>query len=383
MQFPYPEANPLERLRIYDSLVMNADRWKLAHHYHSHRQSIVYQSLYQPGIVYGLGITVLQEPPKESSLTFQNRDRQRQEVRWIEIQPGVAIDHQGNPIVVDEKTDRSYRIAFDVFENRTRTIYIVVRYVDPEELQYSDQTTTIQDRFRFEQRTDPPEFGEIELCRIELGSNRVVLKLPDDLFKPGTNEIDVRYRLQAQFRAQAMLRIGTVQPWQPEISAAIAALTRSLAAIFPTLQCQTHSSAVASESLSNYDVLYVEPELLKLGNRESDEYLQECGGVYLSIVSDASSAPSELVSWQDHQHFVRLQPFLFTKLPESFGLWLAPQGDRIVITRSLIKAWLGENLTRQDIRTAHEIGINILHFIWQRRRLFQSLQSRSSEGGFR
>ncbi len=377
-QFPYPEAIPLERLRIYDSLVMNADRWRLAHHYHGHRQSIIYQSLYQPGIVYGLGITVLAEPPEHSNQTFQNRDRQRQEIRWIEIQPGVAIDHQGNPIVVDQNTDRNYRIAFDVLENRTCTVYIVMRYVDPEQLQHSAQTTTIQDRFRFDQKTDPPEFGEIELCRVELGSNRVVLAVPSNPFDPDTNQIDVRYRLQAQVRSQAMLQIGTLRQWQPQIHDAISALSRSCNSLFPKLQSSLHSSTTPFDQLSHDDIVYVEPESLDFRNSYLDEYLQESGGVLLSIVPDGSSAPSGLIDWKDHGHFVRSQPFLFTQLPESVGLWIAPQGEVIVTTQSLANAWLGTGSTRQEIRTAHELGINILHFIWQRRQLFKSLPSQIS-----
>lgn len=376
--FPYPEAHPLERLRIYDSLVMNADRWRLAHNYHNQRQSIVYQSLYQPGIVYGLGIKVLEEPPKDSHKEFQERDRTRQEIRWIEIQPGVAIDHQGNPIVVDKNTDRSYRVAFDVLEDRDRTVYIVVRYVNPDQLQHSDQKATIQDRFRFDQRTDPPEFGEIELCRIKFGSDRVVLKLPSDPFNPQANEIDVCHRLQAKVRSQATLQIGTLKHWQVEIQPAIAALANSCPALFPTLQCDLDESTAPSEQLSYYDVLYVEPESINFRNSYLDEYLQNDGGVLLSIVPDESSVPASLDPWQKHDHFVQSQPFLFTQLPDSVGLWIAPQGEVIAITQSLADAWLGENSTRQEIRTAHELGINLLYFIHQRRQLFQSLSSRAS-----
>jgi hypothetical protein len=379
-QFPYPEANPLERLRIYDSLVMNADRWKLAHHYHGQRQSVVYQSLCQPGIIYGLGITVLEKPPEGSSKKFQDRDQQRQENRWIEIQPGIAIDHQGNPIVVDQNTDRSYRIVSDVFKEDTRTVYIVLRYVDPEQLQHASQNPTIQDRFRFIQSTDEPKFGEIELCRIKLVSNRVALEIPPDPFNPENNQIDVRYRIKAKFRPQATIQIGTLKAkWQPQISNALNALTNSLAALFPALRCEIDPDPVSSEELSRYDVLYVDPELINLQDSDLDkfadldEYLRERGGVLLSVVPDQSSSPSGLRDWNNHDQFVRSQTFLFTQLPQSFGLWIAPQGERIVITQSLLNAWLGNHLTREEIRTAHELGINILHFIWQRRQLFQFL----------
>jgi hypothetical protein len=372
--FPYPEANPLERLRIRDGLVMNADYWRLAHNYHSQRQSVVYQALCQPGIVYGLGITILEEPPEDSNKTFQDRDRQRREKRWIEIQPGVAIDHYGNPIVVDEKTDRSYRIAFDGLEDRTRIIYVVVRYVNPEQLEPISQADTMHDCFRFGQRTDPPECGEVELCRIELGSGPVVLESPTNPFAPAINQIDVKYRLQAQFRSQTHLQIGTLQQLPDPTDEALKALTKSLSALFPTLQCDVHSSVFPAEQLTNYDVLYIAPESLE--SRVSKEF-QERGGVLLLVVPDSGSVPPTWIAWENlKEHLVqlKLQPFRFTQLPQAIGVWIAPKGDAIAISQSLVTAWLGDHLTRSEIRTAHELGINILNFIRHRRQLFQALQ---------
>lgn len=381
VNFPYPEANPLQRLLVHDSLVMNADRWQLAHNYHGQRQSVIYQSLCQPGIVYGLGVTILDEPPADSHQTFQDRDRQRQEKRWIEIQPGVAIDHYGNPIVVDAKTDRRCRIAFDALEDGTRTIYVVVRYVNPEQLKHETHATTISDRFRFDQRTEPPELGDVELCRIELSSDQVVLEKPSNPFTPTHNQINVKHRRQAQFRSQTHLQIGVLmKDWPDQTHDAICALTNSLVALFPTLQCSVHQSVAHSEQLANYDVLYVESESLE--SQASKEF-QECGGVLLSVVPDDSSKSSNWIDWEhlkEHKHLVQLQsqPFRFTQLPEtpkSTKLWIAPEGESIAISQSLLLAWLGDNLTRSEIRTAHELGINILNFIGHRRRLFQSLQS--------
>jgi hypothetical protein len=53
-------------------------------------------------------------------------------------------------------------------------------------------------------------------------------------------------------------------------------------------------------------------------------------------------------------------------------------GGIIVIIGNLSIAWgLDETLSlpRETIRTAQEMGINILHFAWRRRQLMQSLNS--------
>lgn len=95
-----PPINPLQRLHVYNSLMMNAERWQLAHEYHRHRQNVHYQSLNEPGIVCGLGVRVI-VPPDDAPARFRDQ-------RWLEIQPGIAIDLEGNPIIVDPSIDRKF-----------------------------------------------------------------------------------------------------------------------------------------------------------------------------------------------------------------------------------------------------------------------------------
>ncbi|MEL7227444.1 MAG: hypothetical protein AAGL17_22085, partial [Cyanobacteria bacterium J06576_12] len=84
--------SPLQRLQVDDGMLITADHWQLAHQYHRQRQTIHYESLHKGGIVSGLGVSVGPIPEEAS-----NRYRQP---RWLTIQPGLAIDNQGNPIVV-------------------------------------------------------------------------------------------------------------------------------------------------------------------------------------------------------------------------------------------------------------------------------------------
>ncbi len=76
---------------------------------------------------------------------------------------------------------------------------------------------------------------------------------------------------------------------------------------------------------------------------------------------------------------MRSQPFLFGALPHIEGqqieLW---SGCGVILVRgALSSAWgLDEEYLRDrnEIRTAQELGINILHLAWRRRQMTQLMQ---------
>ncbi|MEM8715156.1 MAG: hypothetical protein AAGE92_05170, partial [Cyanobacteria bacterium P01_G01_bin.4] len=57
-----PTPQIFERLRVTDGLLIDRERWQLAHNYHRQRQNLHYQSLQQPGIVCGLGVASIAAP---------------------------------------------------------------------------------------------------------------------------------------------------------------------------------------------------------------------------------------------------------------------------------------------------------------------------------
>jgi hypothetical protein len=79
---------------------------------------------------------------------------------------------------------------------------------------------------------------------------------------------------------------------------------------------------------------------------------------------------------------LRTQPFLFAALPtiNEQPIQILTGGGIIVVIGNLSSAWgLDEefSLPRETIRTAQEMGINILHFAWRRRQLTQLLHKDS------
>jgi hypothetical protein len=379
--FPYPSPEPLERLRVHDNLTINAKRWLIAHEYHRKRQNIIHQSLYQPGIVHGLGIQLIEA----------TEDNPRQ---CIKIQPGIAIDIWGNPIIVKKEEEFSFK-----FDNHTRdisTIYIIIKHFvpsnDSENSYISDE---MEEQFNLYQSYQPPkpQSGEIELCRIEVEAGNRVIKIPDNFIVPIKNEININYRLQAQPRIMNSLYLGTI----PQLTENCNCLAESLPVLFPNLNVTVHDNLDLQEISNIYDVIYLPFSQINTQNSHIiKDFLDNQRVVFIEDtlednISQTSncedfirqyllSESQELKPWESllfEKHPLTRKPFLFTELPEfnqqKVNLKISSCGKLIVATGKLSNAWSGMFSPRYDIRVAHELGINILHFVWQQRYLHQLL----------
>jgi Domain of unknown function (DUF4159) len=403
--FPTPPIDPFELLHIYDGLMMNRKRWLLAHDYHRRRQNVHYQSLNQPGIVCGLGVRLI-DPPTEVSAQFRDR-------RWLEIQPGIAIDVEGNPIVVDDAIDRKYRIRTETPVTGTLTVYLVVSYVEPDNPERQQNTEVLREWFRFDERTHPPSAKEIELCRIKLQPGTVKLENPTDVLFPEFNQLDLRYRIQAQARPQAVVKVAQMKQKETDdwyntarqnlsdrYRENLSFLIQSVAALYPQLQAETEIGQVSLQtpkSVAPYDLLYLADwQIVELDEAEIytlKTYLKTGGIILMDSPTNNESLvdrideivtqelETDLQSWQElsRNHPLRTQPFLFASLPNinqsPIQLWQG--GGIILVTGDLSNAWgLDDELSlnRNDIRTAQELGINFLHFALRRRQMVQLLQ---------
>ena len=448
---PPPKTQPFERLQVHDGLLMNADRWRRAHEYHRQRQNVHYQSLNQPGIVCDLEVRLIPAPDEVST---QYRDG-----RWVQIQPGIAIDVFGNIIVVPEPID--YRIATEPPTAEPVMVYLVVSYVDPDKLRRKEQREFVQETFRIDEKPSPPSEFEVELCRILLAEDTVQLENPTDVFFPQKNALDLRYRTQARSRPQGVVRIAQINPLHSsdlQTLSNLSYLLQSVAALYPawegadevgqmTLQPEEKGEKT---KLSDYDLLFLTYQRSRSLKKPQWETLQkyiEAGGVLLievptigtniknltaeqqklkqeiaNLKKNANGEDSglstslprleaklnavkndleqeideislafkgfaqqagtslELVDSLPRNYPLRTEPFLFAGLPtiNDQPIHLLIGGGIIVIIGNLSIAWgLDETLSlpRETIRTAQEMGINILHFAWRRRQLMQSLNS--------
>jgi len=398
---PLPEVRPLNRLNVYDSLIINADRWLRAQTYHRDRQNLHYQSLNHPGIVCGLGVRVI-EPPSEAPARFRDR-------RWLEVQPGIAIDLNGNPVIVTGEVNRKIRIASDAPQRGAITVYLVVSYVEPDHLGHPQDAEELREWFRFEEKTTPPDELELELCRIQLEPGEVCLTLPQDPLQPRTSQTDLRYRVLIQSRPQAVVRVaqiagknqGTIQPCYQNFFA----LSRASAALYPSLQSVVEPNPVRQMAgiTLPYDLLYLngqqinqlqEPDWLGLRN-----FLKIGGVILVETALEGETLESlkqsftqqfqvHFVAWEDSDkesgdpavellQLVQTQPFLFALPPtlqqQPIQVWLG--GGVVLVVGELSSAWGGRTqsaaLPRHEICAAQEFGINLLYFAWRRRYLSQ------------
>ncbi|MCF4969149.1 DUF4159 domain-containing protein [Nostoc sp. CMAA1605] len=385
------ELKPLERLQVQDGLLINAEKWQRSHNYHRQRQNIHYQSLNQPGIVYGLGVCLISVPQGISS--------QYNDGRWLQIQPGLAIDIHGNPIIVPQAID--FHVSADITEDKPRLIYLVVSYVDPDDLQRQKVAEFEPESFRIEEKTTPPHALEVELCRIVLQPGLIPLKNPQDVFYPDLNSLDLRYRPIARSRHSAVVRVAYLQTNTPEVSDHFANLCYLLKAnehLTQTIQgfgsvdrIPLHLQHI--DQAVFYDLLFttgnqplsLDPQ--ELTNLKS--YL-DAGGVLLvesptdaidrldSVVdiADKFNTPLEDLRKLDRNHPMRTNPFLFAALPviNQKPIQILIAGGIVLVIGDLSAAWgIDEKLTlpRETIRTAQELGINILYFAWSRKQMTQ------------
>ncbi|HBL14549.1 MAG TPA: hypothetical protein DD379_24805 [Cyanobacteria bacterium UBA11162] len=454
--WPPPPIQQFERLKVTDGLLINAQRWQLAHQYHRHYHNAYYQSLHQPGIVCGLEVRITSAP---AEVTAKFRDD-----RWVEIQPGIGIDLFGNFIVVPKA--ETYRIASEVATEEPLMVYLVARFRDPDELKTRRTDERVTETFRIDEKTTPPSQGDVELCRILLKPGKVQLENSKDVFFPSYNNLDLRYRLQAQSRPQTIVQVATYKKptvssqdfgslmipvrddsEQDRIVSNLTYLLQSVGGLYPHLQGSDEIGQLTlqptdGENVFDYDLIFLSDRQWQSLNDPEIELLRkyvESGGVLLVEASTQGTAIEELTNvkqeldkaiadigddlqlWGQRQeleaereaiatdlakeisnitqlfqdltsawetplesleqlnrnHPLRTKPFLFSALPSinQQPIQLLIGGGIIVIVGSLSSAWgLDENLSvsRETIRTAQEMGINILHYAWRRRQLMGS-----------
>ncbi|MEO1403202.1 MAG: hypothetical protein AAFV72_18410 [Cyanobacteria bacterium J06635_1] len=404
--------SPLQRIQVNDGMLITADHWQIAHSYHQQRQTIHYAALHQGGIVSGLGVSVGPIPEGAPSKYRQPR--------WLTIQPGLAIDAQGNPIVV-AKSESCYLSAQPTEES---TIYIVLKHSER-----SSQADIVQEAFQILEKDVPAEADEVELCRVRMMAGSGAIATPDNVFSPTANQLDLRYRQPVQPRPQLTARVAAWSRRRERIPQ-FEGLFESLPSLYPALRGQIISQPLKSDlSYLAYDefcqcdrteqhrlALYlkrggvmlieatagalgelyqVEAELRVAAKRQgTTPSLQAAAEQELieiqSCIQDAVAqlaAPlqafleTESLALPDAgnlpaEHRLRSQPFRFGYWPtlNSQPIGFYGWGGLLLLVGPLPQAWGHlSDLPRDEIRSAQELGINLLKFAAHRRQMHQWL----------
>ena len=297
--FPYPEIQSFERLEVSDGLMINSERWRLAHEYHHQRQNVQFQSLFSPGIVCGLGVAPI-APPADMPAKFRDG-------RWVQIQPGIAINLNGNFIVVPTPLD--FRISTTAYDQAIETVYLVLSYVDPAKLKRSQSNEVLIETFRVNEKTDRLSDTDIEICRIAIAEGKLEIQKPVDVFAPAISQLDLRYRLQAQIRPQTSIRVAARDNQQNSIQESpiqenLHFLGQSLSSLAPSLNLITPigkldiNTELTLNLLSPYHLIYLTHAQVLSLNEATQLALREyiaIGGVILVEVSISNSQLENLL----------------------------------------------------------------------------------------
>jgi hypothetical protein len=299
--FPYPEIKSFERLQVSDGLMINSERWRLAHEYHQHRQNVQYQSLFLPGIICGLGVAPIAAP---EDLPSKFRDG-----RWVQIQPGMAIDLQGNFIVVPTCLD--FRISTIAYDNEIELVYLVLSYVDPAKLKRTSANEILVETFRVNEKTDLPLDTDIEICRITISEGQLTVQKPVDVFSPSISQLDLRYRLQAKIRPQNSIRIAcfhSQKNQQIAISEYFCALGQSLPSLAPSMSLIEPISSLDINAeltlnhLSGYHLIYLTHAQALSINESTQIALREYTAIGGVLVIEAAIRNSQLANLLEIQN---------------------------------------------------------------------------------
>lgn len=429
-----PETSAFERLNVRDGLLIDAHKWQLEQRYVRKRQNYHFQSLNQAGIVSGLEVNITTPP---ADVRPEHRTG-----RWIELSQGVALDHQGNIIVVPNPT-KYYVNAIVSSQKKSETVYLVLRYRDPDDLQTNDYKEIVTEQFRLDEKVSPPNIGDVEICRIELSSSEVELKPASDVFAPDLNTIDLRYRQFAHWRAQGVVKTAIYNSSESQENG-LFFLLKSLRALYPLLEGDNYIDdcfLIPEEEteILSYDLLYLTEsqfcslELLQIKQiqkfvsaggtilidatvkdsqlaqleQSKQELLQAIAKIsqisafanrqqelenelsqinqnftdkFQNIQDKLSKIGFNLQKWDDlpSEHPLKLEPFFFIQPPiiNQYQNQIWACDGVILLLGNLSHAWALSpqlDLTREILRNAQEMGVNLLHYAW-RRKLLHSWQ---------
>lgn len=344
------------RVHPVAGLVIDVDTWATAHDYHRIHQQLHLLSLHGSGIANGLEV-VPTDPPSDT----------------VVVEPGIAIDANGNVIVVPERQHLTLGEGGGIS-------HIVLDYVEsipPASADSRDTRSRVLEDYRLRVLQALPESSAIELARVQLSEAEALISCAPNPWAPAFNEIDPRYRPRLQSRAARDLAVcfllhGAEEDISPEHRTGFQYLLRELE------KSGLRASVVKAidGSVPPADFLYVTASarstlpaqlVRRLADRVSEGtwlFADPCGiGTEMvqslkSIVKNKEAAGrTETLVLGSHHVFGTAPPGAF---PTREILW----GENTVISpRDYGCAWAGrcgdQVFQRDLIRSALEFGVNV------------------------
>ena len=362
---------PTRKVVPKDGMAVTASIWAEAHDYHADRQRFHDLFEHGSGIVFGLEVA-----PLEQDLS-------------VSVSPGMAIDPQGNMIVLQE--------AFTAnFSSIAGLHYLVLLHNEiDDDANHKISIGRVQASPRM---LDAPC---IELARVTLASNDRRLRNAARPDAPGRNELDLRFRLESLTRSEGLggpLRIGVYTTGDVEEghgASALAVAMRSAGRrvlVDSEIDLESSAAGVSIEArLDAYAIISVvitDPApLLPAEINNLKEYMRRGGVVLVEACRKKGAANNPAVENLARALGAPLAPLRkghpLLSLPHRFGdapPGFETEGDApvtagdglIVSLKDYGCLWTGERrgrlATREEIRAAEEWGENLLEYARARRK---------------
>jgi len=174
-----------KRINFFKGFLTTEKDWNDAERYHIDKRRLHNRLLHSPGIIYGYAGDLKVTARARGDLS-------------VEVQPGYAIDGQGNDLMIFDAAIRN--INLEEFR-LPQTIYVVLRYYEEltdfiaykENLEYKGHRRVLESCRVEISQTEPDINREVELARIYLEKGVARVRDARDTSDPKGNEIDMRF----------------------------------------------------------------------------------------------------------------------------------------------------------------------------------------------
>jgi hypothetical protein len=367
---------PGKRIKAEDGLAVTAQVWEEAHSFHRQRQRLHTHLLHGVGIVCGLEVYA-SDPPDPI----------------VHIMPGIAVDPQGEMIVVSDPVHYNLGPA-------SGYVYLVLTYGESSPIRDTPVGPAyVSDQYSIEVSSQPEGHGGVVLARIRR-EREAPLSNPSNPELPGWNEIDPRFRRElklAQPAAPASIAV-VYPPGQGGMSGGHGAARLARALNLAGKSISIDEDVPLSTDLSRYDLVYFAArDAFQLSREQMNHlytYLGQGGTVFMDCcLKEAESGAAAAASYMDLAasfgiELQEIQPgHALLSQPHLFGLPPAGCADmeqsRLLVGGGIFISemdygclWNGERSSgparREEIRSAEEWGENILAYAVQRKKEAQA-----------
>ena len=350
---------PEKHISPYDGMSITAEVWANAHDEHRAALEAHSINLHGSGIITGLEV-VANDPPDQ----------------YVFISPGAAIDSAGNVIVVSEQ------VAYDFGSSSEGTLFLLLAHGEREVGGVKKSARYLQDEFVITARPSLPKRPTVELARIHIGDTGKPVKNADDANHPGDEMLDLRFRNSIAPEEKNLVNVLVLG--LGSTMDAVSAGWDHLANAAPQLSdykliVDAAKADAPLENLGNYDLIYLGMEGAFLPKAATTKalttYLEKGGKLFIEALDDGAKDPCQAFLKKLSQSPKKLgknaallnAPFLFAALPDGFvGNHVEEAQQALYSTAAYSLAWRGVSksgaLSRADIRSAHEWGINLIHY---------------------